>query len=353
MGFPEALPEAPEPNTKHMSNAALHQLPEGHSQWPRITVVTPSYNQGRFIEETILSIIGQQYPNLEYFIVDGGSTDETVSVIRKYEDQIDWWVSERDKGQTDAINKGFKKATGDIVNWINSDDILYPDALFHIAQTYMAHPDAGFVYGKTQRFNAEGPMEMMQHDVPDLPLMYYYHFPYGQQGCFYKKSILERVGFLNETLHFSMDFDLFVRLHLHAKTVKTDFLVGGFRDHEASKTNNLESTMIRENMGVFRKFLEAYQYEKGVELLSACGAPTLNLHGYEQPQVQFSEAQLIHMTCRFLVRYIYFSDTHQHYRYLHHALKFIEANDPAEYQKKRKYFDRLRRKAAFFRFFKS
>jgi hypothetical protein len=90
-----------------------------------------------------------------------------------------------------------------------------------------------------------------------------------------------------------------------------------------------------------------------VEVLTACGAPIFDLHGYEAPQVQFSEAQLKHMTARFLARYIFFSDTHHHYRYLHHALKFIDANDPAEYQRKRKYYDRLRRKAAIFRFFKS
>lgn len=336
-----------------MNEKTLHTLPEGYTEWPRITVVTPSYNQGPYIEETIQSIIGQQYPNLEYFVVDGGSKDETVSIIEKYSAHINWWVSEKDRGQTDAINKGFKRATGDIVNWINSDDILYPDALFHIAQTYMANPEAGFVYGKTQRFNSKGPMEMMQHDVPDLPLMYYYYFPYGQQGCFYKKSILEKIGFLNESLHFSMDFDLFIRLHLHAKTVKTDFLVGGFRDHEASKTNNLEAVMVKENLGVFRCLLEAFGYSEGVAAMEACGAPTLKLHGYDNPAVWFSAAELGHMTSRFLVRYIYFSDIHKKYNYLFHALKFIRKHDPQEFGKKRKYFDGLLRKSALLRFFKS
>ncbi len=336
-----------------MNKSVLHTLPEGHTEWPKITVVTPSYNQGPYIEETILSIIGQQYPNLEYFVVDGGSTDETVSIIRKYSEHINWWVSEKDRGQSDAINKGFKRATGDIVNWINSDDILYPNALFHIAQTYMANPDAGFVYGKTQRFNSEGPMEMMQHDVPDLPLMYYYYFPYGQQGCFYKRSILEQIGYLNESLHFSMDFDLFIRLHLHARTVKTDVLVGGFRDHVASKTNNLESVMVQENLGVFRCLMQAFGYTKGLDTLAACGAPALELNGYNNPNVSFTEAELGHMTSRFLVRYIYFSEVNGKHQYLYHALKFIRQHDPQEYQKKRNYFDRLYRKAALLRFIKS
>ena len=98
-------------------------------EYPKITVVTPSYNQGQFIEATIQSVIGQQYPNLEYIVCDGGSTDETVEILKKYTDKITWWCSEKDKGQSDAINKGMRKATGDIVCWINSDDVLLPGTL--------------------------------------------------------------------------------------------------------------------------------------------------------------------------------------------------------------------------------
>jgi glycosyltransferase involved in cell wall biosynthesis len=335
-----------------MNKQVLHTLPEGYSAWPRITVVTPSYNQGAYIEETIQSIIGQNYPNLEYFIVDGGSTDETISVINKYKESIDWWVSEKDRGQTDAINKGFKRATGDIVNWINSDDLLYPDALFHIAHTFMMNPDAGFVYGKTLRFNENGPMETMQHDVPDLPLMYYYYFPYGQQACFYKRSILEKVGYLNESLHFSMDYDLFVRLHLHAKTVKTDFLVGGFRDHNASKTNNFEEVMIKENLGIFRCLSAAFDFHEGVAVMEACGAPVLDLAGYDKPGISFTNANLRHMTSRFLLRYIYSAELNKNYKYLFHALNYIKKFDPSEYSKKQSYFNRLLRKSMLLRFVK-
>ena len=95
-------------------------------KYPKITVVTPSYNQGQFIEATILSVIEQEYPNLEYLVCDGGSTDETVEILKKFSDKITWWCSEKDKGQSDAINKGMRKATGDIVCWINSDDVLLP-----------------------------------------------------------------------------------------------------------------------------------------------------------------------------------------------------------------------------------
>jgi len=335
-----------------ISASELRKLPSGHSEWPRITIVTPSFNQGDFIEETIKSIISQQYPNLEYFIVDGGSTDETVSVIRKYDDHIDWWVSEKDAGQTDAINKGFQRATGEIVNWINSDDILYPEALFHIAQTFMAHPEAGFVYGKTQRFNHNGPIEFMQHDVTDLPLMYYYHFPYGQQACFYKRSILEKIDYLNEQLRFSMDYDLFVRIHLHTKTIKTDFLVGGFRDHEASKTNNLEAVMVRENLGIFRCLLEAFQYREGLAALDAAGAPKLSLKGYNHPELQFTRNELSKVTARFLSRYVFYYYSQKNYQYVYQALKFIKLHDSEKYKSNLRHFSSLYRKSLLMRFIK-
>lgn len=332
--------------------SALRTLPQGYTEWPKITLVTPSYNQGRYIEETIKSIIDQQYPNLEYFVVDGGSTDESVSIIRKYSEHIQWWVSEKDGGQTDAINKGFKRATGEIVNWINSDDILYPDALFHVAQTFMAHPEAGFVYGKTQRFDGSGRVELMQHDETDLPLKYYYYFPYGQQACFYKRSILEKVDYMNEVLHFSMDYDLFVRLHLHAKTIKTDVVIGGFRDHEASKSNNLVPLMVWENLGIFRSFLQAFNYTEGLKVLDAAGAPKLNLKGYKHPEVTFTQDELSYMTAKFLGRYVYYYNSDKKYKYIYHALKFLRAHDPEKYRSNQKHFDSLLRKASFMRFFK-
>jgi glycosyltransferase involved in cell wall biosynthesis len=111
--------------------------------YPKISIVTPSFNQGRFIEKTILSVIEQDYPNLEYIIIDGGSTDESVEVIKKYDQHLAYWVSEPDRGQSHAINKGFERATGEIFGWLNSDDWYHPGALKAVAEAFAANPEAG------------------------------------------------------------------------------------------------------------------------------------------------------------------------------------------------------------------
>lgn len=128
--------------------------PVGHT-WPRITIVTPSYNQGSFIEETIRSVLLQGYPNLEYIIIDGGSSDDSVALVSRYSEWLSFWVSEPDNGQAAAINKGFKKASGDIWQWINSDDRLAPGALFRVAHLYMTQP-ATIIAGACENFWPDG-----------------------------------------------------------------------------------------------------------------------------------------------------------------------------------------------------
>src|SRR5690606_28750520 len=123
------------------------------SNLPKISIITPSYNQSNFLEETILSVINQNYPNLEFFVIDGGSTDHSVEIIKQYENKIDFWVSEKDNGQSHAINKGFKRATGTIITWLNSDDVLTPGILHKIAEKFSQLPDdVGLIYGGTTLF---------------------------------------------------------------------------------------------------------------------------------------------------------------------------------------------------------
>ena len=188
-------------------------MPDG-VPWPRISVVTPSYNQGRFIEETIRSVLLQGYPNLEYIIMDGGSTDNSVEVIRKYEPWLAYWVSERDRGQSHAINKGWCRSTGEITAYLNSDDILQPNALHLVAELFKNHPDKSVVYGDCDLVDGNTRLlrrlQSQPYNHAQLMLADYIH----QSSAFVLRSALEKIGFLDESLHMSMDYDCWVRLAL-------------------------------------------------------------------------------------------------------------------------------------------
>ena len=210
-----------------------------NSTWPRITIITPSYNQGEFIEETIKSILNQDYPNLEYFIVDGGSTDNTLDIIRQYEDRIDWWVSEPDRGQSHAINKGLARATGEIINWINSDDLLFPGALSHIAEGYMPHAgEVALISGALARISQEG--KILRISCPPSPRAIFFKnlvMPVGQPSSFFTKKAIEAVGYLREDLHAIMDVDLFYKIFNNdGKLVRAKGIIGAIRNHEKAKT---------------------------------------------------------------------------------------------------------------------
>src|SRR5688572_6274864 len=131
----------------------------------KISIVTPSFNQGQFIEETVLSVLNQNYPNLEYIVIDGGSTDQTVEVIRRYEDRLAYWASEKDRGQVHAINKGLAKSTGDIFAFINSDDVYLPETFAAVAEYFDAHPEAEWVCGDTIMFGDGHPTELIRSVV--------------------------------------------------------------------------------------------------------------------------------------------------------------------------------------------
>lgn len=211
------------------------------AQWPKITIITPSFNQGKYIEETIRSIVLQNYPNLEYIIIDGGSTDETVDIINKYSAFITDWVSEKDEGQAHAINKGLKKATGDIVNWINSDDYLAPDALYHIASKYSSGFD--MLAGCVNNFNdniaiaVDGYSGTIKNK--DLSLLNYFHtgsFYYHQPGVWFKRSLLNQIS-LNQELHYCFDTQLMLKiLETNPIIVYCDEVLVNFRLHDESKT---------------------------------------------------------------------------------------------------------------------
>ncbi len=208
---------------------------------PRVSIVTPSYNQGHFLPETIRSVLSQDYPNLEYIIVDGGSTDSSVEIIHQYADKLAWWVSERDQGHADALNKGFAHATGDIFAWLNSDDTYQPGAI-HLAVDYLlAHPAVSMVYADANLIDERG---QYLGKFPSRPTDYarmldgYVHIP--QATTFFWQRLWEQVGPLDLTLKYSFDYDLWVRLAKIAPVAYVSQVWANFRLHEAGKTVYLD-----------------------------------------------------------------------------------------------------------------
>ena len=206
---------------------------------PKISVITPSFNQGQFIEETILSVIDQNYPNLEHIIVDGGSTDNSVQIIKKYEKHLAYWVSEKDSGQSEAINKGFKKATGDIVCWLNSDDILMPGALGNVAAYFRDHRETDFVNGYTLVMDQHSQILynyfiLKQKKWYALRGIYYI----SQPSMFWRKNIHESIGILKEDFHAAMDKEFLIRIFKNnIKVGHLPKILAGFRIHNLSKTS--------------------------------------------------------------------------------------------------------------------
>ena len=226
------------------------------SDAPLVSIVTPSFNHARFIEATMQSVLTQDYPRIEYMIVDGGSNDGTVDVIKKYEIEsssllldsrqldvgsqkhsIAWWVSEKDKGQTDAINKGFAKATGEILAWLNSDDTYEPGAVSAAVKYLQENPDVGMVYGDCNFINEHGDVigkfNAAQTDYR-LLRQGYVHIP--QQTMFFRRELWEQVGPLDPSFYFAMDYDLWTRIASRSDIKFVPQTWANFRLHTSGKT---------------------------------------------------------------------------------------------------------------------
>lgn len=214
-----------------------------NSSYPKISIVTPSYNQAEFLERTILSILNQNYPNLEYIIVDGGSTDKSLEIIKKYEKYISYWISETDNGQSDAINKGFRIATGDVVGWQNSDDIYLPNAFFKIAEEYKKYPYYDVYFGNLITIDyIDKIINEIRYSPFSLNCLLYEGWNITNQTTFFKNNIIKEYP-LKENYKYAMDADLYVRLGIDKRKFKfvRDFL-GCLRFHNNTKTAAISSS---------------------------------------------------------------------------------------------------------------
>ena len=205
---------------------------------PKISIVTPSFEQGKYIERTIQSVLHQKYPNLEYFIKDGGSQDNTPIILKHYENELSGWVSKSDRGQAHAINEGFAKTTGDIMAWINSDDILLPGTLTYVADYFNKHPEIDVLYGNRLLID-ENDMEIGRWILPghnNRILSWVDYIP--QETIFWRRRLWEKIGGqVDETFNFAMDWDLLLRFReAKAKFAHIPYFIGGFRVHELQKT---------------------------------------------------------------------------------------------------------------------
>jgi glycosyltransferase involved in cell wall biosynthesis len=229
---------------------------------PKFTIVTPSYNQAHYLEETIQSVLAQGYPNLEYIVVDGGSKDNSVEIIRKYEKHIAWWVSERDKGQTDALNRGFAKATGDVLGFINSDDTLKPGALKHAAR----HFEQGHQW-------IVGWVEFVEGDDANFPQVWHPYEkvsdwfvtnPIPQQGTFWARKLWEKHGGFRDDLQLVFDYEFWLRLRFKARvephTVRR--CMATYRLHPGSKTCSQSSMYTPENERVRAEYMQLLSPEE-------------------------------------------------------------------------------------------
>lgn len=214
------------------------------SSFPKITIVTPSYNQGVYLEETIRSVIRQGYPSFEYIVLDGGSTDSSPEILRKYERHFAYCISQKDNGQADAISRGFSRATGDILGWVNSDDYLLPGALARIGQFFTQNPETDLAIGGGIVVDAGGGLIRKYYSFPQSfdSLLVGGQF-FMQPSSFWRRSAYEAVGGLDTSLHFCFDYDLFLRLTRIRAPGGIAAMLAAFRIHEQSKTSTIWNTV--------------------------------------------------------------------------------------------------------------
>ena len=228
--------------------------------YPKISIVTPSYNQGQFIEETIRSILLQNYPNLEYIIIDGGSTDNTIQVIKKYEKFITYWVSEKDKGQSHAINKGMEKCTGKWFNWVNSDDYLLKGAFYQLINaSVIKNEQLSIVSGNIQVLNLSGRIESIKPvSEDDIDYKYIAGVAFHQPAALFNLTHINKIGGLDEDIHYTMCLEMMAKINLVGEYERVDADIVVARMHEGSKTVSATDKFYTDRINTYSKLFKHF-----------------------------------------------------------------------------------------------
>ena len=221
---------------------------------PKISIIIPSYNQGLYLKETLLSIINQNYKNYEIIIIDGGSTDNTLDVINEFSSHIAYWVSEKDRGQTQALNKGYAVATGTIIGWQNSDDTYEPGAFLEAVKGFIKNRDVDFIYGNYRLINKDSKVLRSYYVINfDIHTKLYENTIVYNQALFWRKSFSDKMiipglsGPFNESINFVMDADFIFRAYIGgAKFFRINKFLGSFRMHPENKTSNMNDIFVAE-----------------------------------------------------------------------------------------------------------
>ena len=234
-------------------------------KYPKISLVTPSLNQGKFIEATIQSVLSQNYPNLEYLVMDGGSTDNTIEVLKRYSSQLKW-VSEKDNGQTDAINKGMHTVSGDILAYLNADDLFLPGTLLRVAQLFMERPQVMWLTGQCRIIDEDNrEIRRLITTYKNLwlrvrqPAMLLITDYISQPATFWRASVVNEVGHMDDSLHYAMDYEYWLRLYSKYPPLFVPEYLAAFKIHPQSKNSNSghKDVYIEEELAVIQRYTKS------------------------------------------------------------------------------------------------
>ena len=269
---------------------------------PKISVIVPSYNQGRYLGLTIASIVEQQYPNLELIIMDGGSTDDSVKVIRGYERDIAYWQSQKDGGQTAALADGFLRSSGDIQCWLNSDDLHFPYTLHEVARYFDEHPSVGAVYGDTVWIDAQGAELRKQKEIGFYRFLWMYTYNYiPGMSMFWRREIYEKVGGLDPSFNLAMDADLWIRMADITRIKHMRRLWSKMRFYPEQKNVRLRDRSNEEDLRIRRRYWEGgeprfYQLKRAIATVSRIGLKALTGcygAGYQRDLSQIADQRVL------------------------------------------------------------